>query len=66
VQRRLAKLQLDMHVVRGDGNCQFRSVSFNLFGSQDYHLVVRKKASRGFQGQATLGKFAPSGSAFRV
>lgn len=28
----------------GDGNCQFRSLAFNLFGSQSYHAVVRKAA----------------------
>lgn len=45
LQKRLDRLKLDMHVVSGDGNCQFRSVSFTLFGTQDYHRLVRRKAA---------------------
>ncbi|KAK9791363.1 hypothetical protein WJX73_009217 [Symbiochloris irregularis] len=44
LQARLEKLKLDMQVVSGDGNCQFRSVSQTLWGTQDYHLNVRQKA----------------------
>jgi hypothetical protein len=39
---RLAKLGLASHEMRGDGNCQFRGLAFNLFGSQDHHAIVRK------------------------
>jgi len=28
----------------GDGNCQFRTLAFNLFGSQDHHKVTRRAA----------------------
>lgn len=41
---RLQKLKLDMFVMEGDGNCQFRSVSFNLYGSEHHHLLVRRRA----------------------
>ena len=44
LEARLQNLHLDMLVMAGDGNCQFRSVSFELFGSQDYHPQVRKQA----------------------
>jgi hypothetical protein len=27
--------------MRDDGNCQFRALSFNLFGSEDHHQLVR-------------------------
>ena len=39
---RLAKLGLASHEMRGDGNCQFRGLAFNLFGSQDHHAIVRQ------------------------
>jgi hypothetical protein len=29
---RLFKLKLDMFVMEGDGNCQFRAAAFGLFG----------------------------------
>lgn len=41
---RLKLLKLDMHVMQGDGNCQFRSVSFCLYGTEDHHGHVRRKA----------------------
>lgn len=40
---RLDRLNLDMVVQAGDGNCQFRSLSMELFGSPNYHEQVRKK-----------------------
>eukprot|EP00884_Botryococcus_braunii_P020390 jgi/Botrbrau1/7034/Bobra.0165s0057.1 len=43
LDQRLSKLNLEMFVMAGDGNCQFRAVSFELYGSQDYHRAVRKK-----------------------
>jgi hypothetical protein len=39
---RLSSLGLDMVVQKGDGNCQFRSLSYGLFGTPDYHRAVRK------------------------
>merc|ERR1712151_1085940 len=30
--------------MKGDGNCQFRALAFNLFRSQAYHATVRKAA----------------------
>lgn len=30
--------------VQGDGNCQFRALSDQLFGSQDYHRLVRGRS----------------------
>mmetsp|Transcript_65811 Transcript_65811/g.174487 ORF Transcript_65811/g.174487 Transcript_65811/m.174487 type:complete len:242 (-) Transcript_65811:75-800(-) len=30
--------------MEGDGNCQFRSMAFNLFGSQEHHAISRKAA----------------------
>ena len=39
---RLNALGLDMAVQRGDGNCQFRSLSYGLFGTPKYHKNTRK------------------------
>jgi OTU-like cysteine protease len=39
---RLSSLGLGMVVQKGDGNCQFRSLSYGLFGTPDYHRTVRK------------------------
>jgi len=33
-------------VMKGDGNCQFRSFAFNLFRDQAHHAAVRKSAVR--------------------
>eukprot|EP00920_Eleutheroschizon_duboscqi_P020163 GHVT01048006.1.p1 GENE.GHVT01048006.1~~GHVT01048006.1.p1 ORF type:complete len:451 (+),score=42.89 GHVT01048006.1:831-2183(+) len=41
---RLRFLKCEMIIMKGDGNCQFRSAAFNLFGDQEYHKAVRKKA----------------------
>lgn len=38
---RLAKTGLKTVQMGDDGNCQFRALSFNLFGSQDHHQLVR-------------------------
>ena len=42
--QRLASLGLASVEMEGDGNCQFRSVADQLFGSQEYHAVVRAVA----------------------
>ena len=39
---RLSSLGLDMVVQKGDGNCQFRSLSYGMYGTPDYHRNVRK------------------------
>mmetsp|Transcript_21777 Transcript_21777/g.67023 ORF Transcript_21777/g.67023 Transcript_21777/m.67023 type:complete len:271 (+) Transcript_21777:582-1394(+) len=41
---RLGGLGLASHEMKGDGNCQFRSFSFNLFGAQSHYAVVRSAA----------------------
>lgn len=41
---RLEALGLTMHTMEGDGNCQFRSFAFNLFGTQSEHACVRRAA----------------------
>lgn len=38
---RLSALGLRALVVTGDGNCQFRALSHNLYGSDAHHLAVR-------------------------
>ncbi len=52
--KRLAKLNLEWKVMEGDGNCQFRAVSYSLYGSQDYHRSVRQKAVEYMQVAFTL------------
>jgi len=44
LEARLASLGMEMRIMDGDGNCQFRSAAFNLFGAQSHHAVVRKSA----------------------
>ncbi|GIL48474.1 hypothetical protein Vafri_4989 [Volvox africanus] len=41
---RLDRLNLEMVVVAGDGNCQFRSVSNELYGTQEHHAAIRHQA----------------------
>eukprot|EP00746_Dinoflagellata_sp_MGD_P058207 gnl/MRDRNA2_/MRDRNA2_249568_c0_seq1.p1 gnl/MRDRNA2_/MRDRNA2_249568_c0~~gnl/MRDRNA2_/MRDRNA2_249568_c0_seq1.p1 ORF type:complete len:280 (-),score=45.98 gnl/MRDRNA2_/MRDRNA2_249568_c0_seq1:62-775(-) len=41
LQQRCAFLGLRQHDMVDDGNCQFRAISQELFGSQKYHEVVR-------------------------
>jgi hypothetical protein len=40
---RLHKLKLDMLVMCGDGNCQFRSIAYGLYGDQGHHHLVRQR-----------------------
>ncbi|BDA46742.1 probable OVARIAN TUMOR DOMAIN-containing deubiquitinating enzyme 10 at N-terminal half [Coccomyxa sp. Obi] len=44
LRRRLSKLNMDMNVCRGDGNCLFRAVSMELWGTEDFHESVRRKS----------------------
>ncbi|EFN56859.1 hypothetical protein CHLNCDRAFT_144480 [Chlorella variabilis] len=44
LQERLFKLKLEHYVMEGDGSCQFRAVSFGLYGTQRHHTYVRRKA----------------------
>mmetsp|Transcript_6481 Transcript_6481/g.15977 ORF Transcript_6481/g.15977 Transcript_6481/m.15977 type:complete len:459 (+) Transcript_6481:139-1515(+) len=42
LDERLGFLRLQQCISDGDGNCQFRSLSRELYGTQQYHQVVRK------------------------
>jgi hypothetical protein len=42
LEDRLESFDLKTEEMKDDGNCQFRSLAFNLFGDQSYHAVVRK------------------------
>ena len=44
LKERLHLADLRMLSIAGDGNCQFRAVSQQLFGSEEYHMHVRQKA----------------------
>ncbi|CAE7423467.1 OTU11 [Symbiodinium natans] len=46
LETRLATFGMQMLEMEGDGNCQFRSMAFNLFGQQDYHASPRQAAVR--------------------
>ena len=46
LQRRLAKLRLEMDVMAGDGNCMFRAISHELWGTPRFHPNIRRKAVR--------------------
>lgn len=41
---RLDRLQLDMYTALGDGNCQFRAISEQLYGSEAFHQSIRTAA----------------------
>lgn len=43
LESRLAKMRLRTERMGDDGNCQFRALSHNLFGSQDHHAAVRER-----------------------
>jgi len=42
LEKRLKKMGLRTLRMGDDGNCQFRALSFNLFGSEDHHQLVRE------------------------
>lgn len=43
MKERLDFLNLRMVTMEDDGNCQFRAISYELYGSQSYHYIVRDK-----------------------
>lgn len=43
LRKRLSELGLDLQVQQGDGNCLFRSISVQLFGTPENHVAVRAK-----------------------
>ncbi|KAK9826434.1 hypothetical protein WJX81_005249 [Elliptochloris bilobata] len=57
LQKRLAKLRMEMVVMAGDGNCMFRAISHELWGTPRYHPNVRRKAVRWTRDHADT--FAP-------
>jgi len=44
LEGRLRACGMKMKEMEGDGNCQFRTLAFNLFGEQAHHAVTRKAA----------------------
>jgi hypothetical protein len=44
LEQRLGAMQLTQSEMADDGNCQFRAISQQLFGTQDLHAHVRQKA----------------------
>lgn len=44
LEKRLESFEGRTMEMEGDGNCQFRSFAFNLFGDQAHHAAVRKAA----------------------
>ena len=42
LEKRLQVMGLKTEQMGDDGNCQFRALSFNLFGSQEHHQLVRE------------------------
>lgn len=44
LESRLQSFGMRTKEMEGDGNCQFRSFAFNLFGEQRYHSLTRKAA----------------------
>ncbi|QDZ20496.1 putative OTU-like cysteine protease [Chloropicon primus] len=44
LSRRLERLNLQLRSTQGDGNCQFRAISFQLFGTEDLYEMVRERS----------------------
>lgn len=44
LEQRLGFMGFKSVRIAGDGNCQFRSCSWNMFGSEEHHKVVRSRA----------------------
>ncbi|CRG99442.1 OTU-like cysteine protease, putative [Plasmodium relictum] len=45
LENRLLTIGCEIIQVPGDGNCLFRSISFNLFEKQKYHMYVRRRCA---------------------
>ena len=43
LHQRLNELHLVAYHVKNDGNCQFRAISHQLFGNEDYHDIIRSQ-----------------------
>jgi hypothetical protein len=43
LHHRLNELHLVVYHVKNDGNCQFRAISHQLFGNENYHDIVRSQ-----------------------
>mmetsp|Transcript_243 Transcript_243/g.531 ORF Transcript_243/g.531 Transcript_243/m.531 type:complete len:320 (+) Transcript_243:132-1091(+) len=43
LSKRIARLGLSMKACKGDGNCQFRAISQQLYGNQNSHKTIREK-----------------------
>ncbi|CAA0808432.1 Cysteine proteinases superfamily protein [Striga hermonthica] len=52
--QRLATYGLAEMQIEGDGNCQFRALSDQLFQKQDYHKYVRKEVIKQFEAKICL------------
>jgi OTU domain-containing protein 5 len=48
----LQQQRLEVHPVRGDGNCLFRAVAHQVYGQERLHGVVREKCMDYMQSQA--------------
>jgi hypothetical protein len=44
LRKRLERLNLSLDAMKGDGNCQFRAISYSLFGSEDFYEMVRERS----------------------
>ncbi|CAJ1355369.1 unnamed protein product, partial [Effrenium voratum] len=44
LESRLKTFGMQMVEMEGDGNCQFRTIAFNLFGNQEHHAAPRQAA----------------------
>ena len=64
---RLEFLRLRMRVIEGDGHCQFRACSDQLYGSQEYHARVRATAVENMREHAdAFSCFCVEESAFEI
>ncbi|CAE7802538.1 OTU11 [Symbiodinium sp. CCMP2592] len=65
LETRLATFGMQMLEMEGDGNCQFRSMAFNLFGKQDYHASPRQAAVKHMKKHSDFfGVFFETGAEF--
>jgi len=42
-QKQLARYNYDLHIVSADGNCLFRSISDQIYGTDKHNLIIREK-----------------------